>query len=167
MNDRNNAMGYELDWNAQIENDGPEYVTLPEGDYDFEVVSFERGRYQPSAKAKLPPCNMAVLSLRFDAPEGTATVKHKLYLHSSVEGLLCAFFTSIGQRRHGERITMNWNAVPGARGRAHLTVRKYTNDKGEERTINDVSRFLEPEEDAAPRPAPVSRSAPSYQAGRF
>lgn len=44
MNDMNNAMGYELDWNAQIENDRPEYVTLPEGDYNFEVVSFERGR---------------------------------------------------------------------------------------------------------------------------
>ena len=29
MNDMNH-IGYELEWNAQIENDGPEYVTLPE-----------------------------------------------------------------------------------------------------------------------------------------
>ena len=60
-----------------------------------------------------------------------------------------------------------WNAVPGARGRAHLTVRKYTNDKGEERTINDVSRFLEPEENAVSRPAPGSNQTQAYQAGRF
>ncbi len=121
-----NTTGYELDWDSKIENDGPEYTTLPEGEYDFTVVGFERQRYTPSAKAKLPPCNMAVVSLQFDAPEGSTTIKDKLYLHSSVEWRLCAFFTSIGQRQHGERVRMNWNAVVGARGRAKLSVRSYT-----------------------------------------
>ena len=94
-----NAQGYELDWDSEIENDGPEYTTLPEGEYDFTVVGFERQRYTPSAKAKLPPCNMAVVSLQFKEPEGSTTIKDKLYLHSSVEWRLCAFFTSIGQRQ--------------------------------------------------------------------
>ena len=76
-----NAQGYELDWDSEIENDGPEYTTLPEGEYDFTVVGFERQRYTPSAKAKLPPCNMAVVSLQFKEPEGSTTIKDKLYLH--------------------------------------------------------------------------------------
>lgn len=172
MSDYNNTQGFELDWESEIENDGPEYITLPEGDYDFTVVSFERQRYSPGPKAKLPPCNMAVLKLQVEAPEGTATFQHRLYLHSSVEGLLCAFFTCIGQRRHGERITMNWGAVTGARGRAHIGIRKYTNDKGEARTINEIAKFLEPADDwtsgadAAPS-APPAPAATGYQAGKF
>lgn len=169
------TQGFELEWDSEIENDGQEYVTLPEGDYDFAVVGFERQRYTPSAKAKLPPCPMAVLTLRFDGQAGVTTVKDKLYLHSSVEWRLCAFFTSIGQRRHGERITMNWGAVPGAQGRAKLGIRKYTDDKGRERSINEVLEYLEPDESYIPpapaaqtvRPAASAPVASAYQAGKF
>ena len=37
-----------MDWNDAIESDGQEYVLLEEGDYNFEVVDFERGRYPGS-----------------------------------------------------------------------------------------------------------------------
>lgn len=168
-----NTTGYELDWDSEIENDGPEYTTLPEGEYDFTVVGFERQRYTPSAKAKLPPCNMAVVSLQFKEPEGSTTIKDKLYLHSSVEWRLCAFFTSIGQRQHGERVRMNWNAVIGAHGRAKLSVRTYTDNNGKERTINDVDAYLDRDEAAAPetpRQAPAHSAPPqqmTFQAGKF
>lgn len=169
-----NAQGYELDWDSEIENDGPEYTTLPEGEYDFTVVGFERQRYTPSAKAKLPPCNMAVVSLQFKEPEGSTTIKDKLYLHSSVEWRLCAFFTSIGQRQHGERVRMNWNAVIGAHGRAKLSVRTYTDNNGKERTINDVDTYLDRDvfpESAIPQQQAQAPSAPpqqmTFQAGKF
>ena len=120
-----NAQGYELDWDSEIENDGPEYTTLPEGEYDFTVVGFERQRYTPSAKAKLPPCNMAVVSLQFKEPEGSTTIKDKLYLHSSVEWRLCAFFTSIGQRQHGERVRIGMQSLGrmGARSSVFVLIR--------------------------------------------
>ena len=72
MSDINNQ-GFELDWDSEIEKDGQEYITLPEGVYPFTVMNFERARYNPSAKAKLPPCNMAVMSLQFKGAEGVAT----------------------------------------------------------------------------------------------
>ena len=34
-----------LDWNDSIETDGNEFVLLPEGDYNFLVTGFERGRF--------------------------------------------------------------------------------------------------------------------------
>ena len=136
--------GYCLNWDSEIENDGPEYVLLPEGDYDFTVTAFERGRYEGGSK--LPPCSMAKLTLAVeDTALGTANVTHRLYLHSRTEGLLCAFFTSIGQRKHGERIRMDWNRVIGAKGRAHVAVREYTNDKGETRQTNEIKKFYEPD----------------------
>ena len=32
-----NTKGKALDWDDEIENDGPEYIILPEGDYKFKV----------------------------------------------------------------------------------------------------------------------------------
>lgn len=85
----------EYDWGDVIENDGPSYTLLPEGEYPFEVVSFERKRFAGSAK--LPPCNQAELTLLVDGGTlGRTTVYHSLFLHTKTEGLLCAFFTAIG-----------------------------------------------------------------------
>lgn len=56
----------ELDWDDEIEKDGPEFTMLPEGDYDFTVTGFDRERHPGSAK--LPPCNKAVVHIRVDAP---------------------------------------------------------------------------------------------------
>ena len=36
-----NVMG----WDDVLENDGQEFITLPEGDYTFTVTAFERGQF--------------------------------------------------------------------------------------------------------------------------
>lgn len=159
-----NTQGYELGWEDEIENDSPEYITLPEGEYPFTVTGFERGRYQPGPKSKLPPCNMAVLTIELLSPEGfTVPVKDKLYLHSSTEGFLCEFFTSIGQRKHGERVRMNWNAVTGAKGRAKVGIREYQKD-GETHTINEIKKYLESDSTLGHASAPVHQQAPAAAA---
>ena len=145
-------VGYELGWDDHIEHDSPDFVVLPEGDYDFEVVEFERARHAGSAK--LPPCNKAVVHIKVEGAEGVSIIKHNLFLHSITEGMLCAFFTAIGQRQKGERVAMNWNKVIGSKGRAKVGIRKWTNDQGETREYNEIKRFYEPE-------------VPTYQAGRF
>lgn len=142
MSDYNNNQGFELGWDSQIENDSPDYIILPEGEYDFTVKSFERGRHNGSDK--VGPCPKAILTLGIDTPQGEATVRKELLLHSKLEGLLCEFFTCIGQRTHGQRVTMNWNAVPGAHGRCKIGTRVYNGNQ-----YNEVKKFLEP---AAPHP---------------
>ena len=47
------------------------------------------------------------------------------------------------QRKHGEKLVMDWNKVVGSRGRAHFKPRTYTNGYGEEKTINDLDRFID------------------------
>lgn len=132
--------GYELGWDDEIEESGPDLVLLPEGDYNFEVIKFERARHPGSAN--LPPCNMAILTLKIDGREhGETTVIHRLFLHSKTEGFLSRFFESIGQKKEGERIRMNWNAVPGAKGRCKLEVNTYIKD-GQERQNNQIKSFL-------------------------
>lgn len=135
--------GRELGWDEQIENDGPEFITLPEGDYNFEVVGFERGRHGGSAK--LPACNKAIVDIKIEGKEGSTTIKHNLFLHTITEGMLCAFFTGIGQRKKGEKVTMNWNAVVGSRGKCKVGVKKWTNDEGKDFTSNEIKKFYEPD----------------------
>ena len=141
-----NEVEREFGWEDTIENDGSEWTILPEGDYDFTVEKFERGRFAGSEK--LPPCNKATVYLKIVTPEGETTIQHNLYLHTKTEGLLCAFFTAIGQRKHGERISMNWNAVVGAKGRAKISIHKYVGNDGKDHESNDIKKFYEPEETA-------------------
>ena len=133
----------ELGWDDVIENDSPEFVILPDGDYNFEVVDFERGRHNGSEK--LPPCNKAIVHIRIEGKEGVSTIKHQLFLHTITEGMLCAFFAGIGQRQKGEKMKMNWNAVVGSKGRCKVGTRKWTNDEGKEMVFNEIKKFYEPE----------------------
>ena len=55
----------ELGWEDTIQKDALEFEPLPEGDYEFTVESFERGRHNGSEK--LRPCNKAILKLRVKA----------------------------------------------------------------------------------------------------
>lgn len=153
----------EFDWDDYIENDSPAFVLLPEGDYDFTVTGFERARHPGSQK--LPPCNKAVLTIEIEAPEGTASLKHNLFLHQKTEGMLCAFFTAIGQRKKGEKIQMNWSKVIGSKGRCKIGVHTYTKKDGTEGKSNDIKYFYEPEETSA---APQAAQAyTSYTEGQF
>lgn len=158
----NNEIGRELSWDDEIRNDGPDYVLLPEGDYTFEVTKLERARFQGSAK--LPPCAMAILSISVDGGnKGTAFVTHRLYLHTRTEGLLCAFFESIGQRKHGEPLRPRWNEVAGSHGKCRLGVHEYTKKDGTPGRSNEIQRFLPPDEPAATA-APAQGS---WVQGRF
>lgn len=140
MGTENTAADRELDWNDRIEKGGGDFITLPAGDYDFTVESFERGRHAGSDK--LPPCNKAVLKIRIEAPEGTTLINHNLFLHTKTEGMLSAFFESIGQKKKGEPLNMNWNEVPGSGGRCKLGIRHWENkEKGTEGDSNEIKRF--------------------------
>lgn len=93
----------EFGWDDEIENDN-EFQILPDGDYNFTVTGFERGRHQGSAK--LPPCNKAIITLNVaDGKGNQGTIKHNLFLHTKTEGMLCAFFIR-------NRTEKAWRKVP-------------------------------------------------------
>lgn len=138
-------MDREFSWDDEIQNDGADFEILPEGDYNFEVTGVERGRH--IGTEKLPPCGKAILTLKITSDDGehSTTIMHNLFLHSRMEGLLCSFFTAIGQRKKGEKMKMNWNLVTGARGRCKIGVHKWIGKDGEEKTSNQIKKFYEPQ----------------------
>ena len=125
-----------MDWNDYIENEGEEFVTLPEGDYDYTVTLFEKGEYPGSAK--IEPCKKAILELTVVVPGvGKSVIKEQLLLSQKTEWKLCEFFTAIGERKKGEPLQMNWNAVGGATGLCELGHRKYKDND-----YNQITKFL-------------------------
>ena len=79
-----------------------------------------------------------------------------LYLHTKTQGLLGAFFESIGQCKRGETFRPRWNEIVGARGWCKLGIREYIKQSGphagETGQSNEVQRFLPPPE---PKAAPA------------
>lgn len=130
-----------MDWNDTIESDGQEFVLLEEGDYNFTVTNFERGRF-PGGQ-KVPACNKASVTVQVHTEEGLAVVRFDLLLYRTLEWRIAAFFRCIGMKRQGEKVAMDWNKVVGSRGRAHFKQRSYTTTQGEERTVNDLDKFYD------------------------
>lgn len=127
-----------LDWDDEIENEN-EFEVLPEGTYDFVVESFSRGEHRGSDK--LPACKKATLTLRCTDGKGhDGIITHNLFLHSKCEGMLSAFFIAIGQKKHGEKVRMNWNHVIGAKGKCKVVVKPYNG-----KDYNNIKSFLDPE----------------------
>lgn len=141
MADNYNAQDMCMDWDDSIEN-GSNYEALPEGDYVFKVIAFERARHGGSAN--IPPCNKASLTLLiFGEDRKTSRVFDDLFLYRSMEWKMSAFFRAIGQKKHGEKFKPDWNKVIGQRGRAHFRYTEYKNKNGDDRTKNEVARYLD------------------------
>nr|DAQ41940.1 MAG TPA: Protein of unknown function (DUF669) [Caudoviricetes sp.] len=130
----------ELNWDDEISQES-EFTLLEDGDYDFEVTKFERGRSNGSEK--IPASNMAILTLRVSNGSASTSIIERLILHTKMEWKLSQFFCSIGQKKHGEPLRMNWNKVLGAKGRCKVYVDTYTTDRGEERKTNKISKFYD------------------------
>lgn len=128
-NNTNNNFEHELGWDDEITQDGAQFVSLTPGFYQFTVTNFERGRHTPNTTnpGKLPACNKAIITIEIETEEGIAQLKHNLFLHTSTEGMLSAFFGAIGQKKHGEPLRMNWNII-GAKGVCQINKRKGTGE---------------------------------------
>ena len=55
MNDNQNKQNdVALGWDDEITDSRPDFILLPDGEYDFTVLNYERAWYPGGAK--LPPC---------------------------------------------------------------------------------------------------------------
>lgn len=156
----NDLQNQEIGWDDVIQNDS-EFTVVPEGDYTFTVKKFERGRHNGSDR--LPPCNKAILTIEVSNGHDKTTLTHNLFLHRKTEGMLCAFFTAIGQRKHGEQLVPRWNQVMGSTGTCKVVVEEWTGNDNVKRQSNRIAKFYE--KPAAP--AQPTTQQQSFTPGQF
>lgn len=126
-------------WTDEIENDGNDQempVVIPEGEYDFKIVDFKREKSKSGA-------NMAHLVMRVDTENGHSLIHEYIVLIKNQEWKISAFFRSIGQKKRGERVSMDWNKVLNAKGKAHVYIDTFTDNQGKERQSNKIDRYID------------------------
>ena len=149
-----NQDGYELDYDGVITKDS-EFILITPGEYDFTVESFSLGYY--NGGDKVPTCKRVDVNLIISAPEGDVKVQKGFFLYSKFEWVLSSFFMSLGMKRKGEPLKMNWNATVGVKGRCKIGRRSSNN--GNE--YNEVKEFI-------PRPDMLQPATQSpYTPGAF
>ena len=134
-------------------NQGGGFTLLPEGPAFFTVTKLKRERKE---YGKFGTINVAVLTLMCMTESGdsqTAEVQVQLGLHTDLSWKITQFFTSIGQRKHGDsgKFVPNWAAVENAEGRCKIAHRKFAKKadaQGEKTGVaNEVAEFLDPAEE--------------------
>jgi len=142
-----------LNWDSTIQNDGTDFKLLEPGVYPFTVKALEKTYY--NGGGKIPPCPKALVTLRVN---GETDVTDGLLLDDSLEWKLCAFFLSLGMRKHGEPLNLaQFGNIVGRSGYVEIGHRKWTGNDGQERDSNQVERYVDP---ADVFTTPTSQPAP-------
>ena len=136
---------FEFGWEDMITDEGKEFVLLPEGDYDFTVTKIERARHVGSEK--MPPCNMAKVTVTVWGPEDKIDITENLFLCNKMEWKLSQFFLALGLKKHGEPLKMNWAAAQGKTGKCHVYVDTYKKKDGSDGNSNKIKKFYAYDED--------------------
>lgn len=157
MNNQNNEF---LNWGEGFTAQEDEFVLLNAGVYNFTVTQMEKKVYDGNS-SKIPNgCPYAELTISINSAKGTTNLRERLYLLKSMQWKLTQFFAAIGQQPvTGQIFNPNWNTVVGSTGKASVVQHKYTNQNGDERTNNQVDRYLKPTD---PAPA-VNANVPQGQ----
>lgn len=154
-----NEINRELGWDDEVSQEST-FTLLEEGDYQFCLINMERGRHTGSKN--LPACNKAILDIAILDRDGNklTMIKHNLFLHSSVEGMISSFFLATGAKKHGEplNISKGFQESYGRTGWCHVYVDKWTGDDGKEHESNKIKNFIDPAN--APKAAPVAPPQP-------
>lgn len=132
------AEGREYGWDDTIPNETSDFEPVPEGDYEFTVDKFERGRSK--GEGKLPPCNMATVYFTVHDRDRDVTVRENYLLHEKMGWKLAELFRGVGlAREEDENIRMNWQALPGLTGRAKIGLKPGVKDPS--RQFNYVDKL--------------------------
>ena len=159
---------FEFGWEDMITDEGKEFVLLPEGDYDFTVTKVERARHAGSEK--MPPCNMAKVTVTVWGPEDKIDITENLFLCNKMEWKLSQFFLALGLKKHGEPLKMNWAAAQGKTGKCRVYVDTYKKKDGSDGNSNKIKKFYAYDEDVqtlSPK-TPYSQPVQTYpQANQY
>lgn len=127
-----------LDWDVEIE-DGTEYTLLPEGDVDFEVLSFEKGYTKDNTRK-------GVVRLKVSNGTDTTYITETFVLKESVLWKIAQFLRSVGLKKQGENVRASLlEKSPSLTGRCEIFQDSFTNDKGNLIKTNKVRKYYEPD----------------------
>lgn len=152
----------EFGWEDEIVNESSDYILLEEADYDFTVSKVERARHPGSDK--IAPCNMAKVTFTVWGKEDKIEITENFFLCNKMEWKLSQLFLSVGMKKHGEPLKMNWSAIIGKTGKCHVYVDTYTKRDGTEGKSNKIKKYYAYDEQVTTVSPKAITSAPQTTA---
>lgn len=129
--------GHELGWDDEISQESS-FVLLDEGEYDFVIDHYARGRH--SGSDKMPPCNKATVFFKIRDGDQETTISENFFLHSKMEWKLSELFLSVGLKKKDEPLHMEWEKLPGLTGRCEII--QVPGYKDETKKFNQIRKLL-------------------------
>ena len=167
----NNAMPREIGWDEEFVAEEKSFEPLPAGDYNFTITSFERKRFNGSAK--LPPCGQIELSVDLTDGVNTGNTKYSLFLVNTMQWKITEVMFATGIFKEGDHITPNMiEKAVGGTGRCKVSVYEYEKN-GKQYKNNQIDKFYkkesQPAYSATTTQPPAQFGAPQQQsfAGGF
>lgn len=130
-------------WDDEIEDNGEgdnTFVLLAPGIYGAVCHEVKRGYSQQSQ------CPQAEVVWKVVSARGRTTLIDYINLSESVKWKILQLFRSVGFRKHGEPCKLQFNKLTGVTGWLKVDHRKYFDKNGAEKTANQISGYIPPEE---------------------
>ena len=83
----------------------------------------------------------------FGADGTTRERTENFILHSRMEWKLSQLFLSVGLKKHGEPLRMNWTEIVGKTGKCRVGISTFKKNDGSDGTFNDIKKFYAYDED--------------------
>lgn len=115
-----------------------EFEPFPPGNYPFRVVEITRGQFDGSKKMAPSPKVDVTCEVFDEHSNKSIRVRRSLILNSKTAFVIAQFFESIGKKKKGEPIKMDWNVI-GSGGYLELGQRKSTTNG---KMYNEIKRFI-------------------------
>ena len=131
------AMG----WDDEIEGgSGSAFTLLDDGDYWFRVKLVEKGWFDGSSNMCAAP--KAIVTFEIYNGGEIVELKENFILHEKIVWKIANLYASVGLIHYaGEKVKMNWGAVPNQTGICRITVREYTGNDGQKHKTNSIKNF--------------------------
>lgn len=112
------------------------YVFEP-GDYEFTVKNVDRTVNDDGY-------NKVIVDLEVTDGEHTSIVKDFITLKSTVIWKIAQYFRSLGMKKHGENIKMDWKGSVGKKGMLTLLKEEAVSKQNNKYLRNSVKGYLDP-----------------------
>lgn len=120
------------------------FVLLDPGTYRFTVEKAERGYHNGSAN--LPACDKAIVTFAVRGADGTAHIKENFFLAESIIWKVAQLFESLGMRKHGDPLKIDFDGAVGKSGTCKVTIEDWIGNDGKDMQSNRIEAYLEPSE---------------------
>jgi len=154
-----------FDWNSPLPDiQQTQSVLVPDGRYAFQVKSKNFTSWTSGKLAGFPKCEITLTVWNETGAE--TEVKANLTLADSMIWMVRQFWRACGEHvRPNEPFCPPWSTILGRQGWLDLGHRSYKDKDNNEKTVNEIKKYLEP--DGRPIPPLASQYQQQYQQPQY